>query len=32
VLGDVWTGKTTAAAAITANLDKLNAAFQGANK
>ena len=29
VLGDVWTGKTTAQDAITKNLDKLNAAFQG---
>lgn len=29
VLGDVWTGKTTAEKAITSNIDKLNAAFQG---
>jgi len=32
VLGDVWTGKTTAKAAITANLDKFEAAFQGKSK
>lgn len=29
ILGDVWTGKTTAEAAITGNLDKLQAAFEG---
>lgn len=29
ILGDVWTGKTTAQEAITSNLDKLQAAFQG---
>lgn len=32
VLGDVWTGKTTAEKAITSNIDKLNAAFEGKGK
>jgi multiple sugar transport system substrate-binding protein len=29
ILGDVWTGKTTAEKAITSNIDKLQAAFDG---
>jgi multiple sugar transport system substrate-binding protein len=32
ILGDVWTGKTTVEKAITANYDKLDAAFKGQGK